>query len=81
MLKLYYRSPKKPIKTISVSCFNLIRSNHMQLELFAPTPKKEYLTKMLDRINNRWGKFVIGPATLIGSEDYVPDRIGFGTID
>lgn len=80
MLKLYFKSPRKPIKTISVSCFNLGHSNFMQLELFDNSGKKENLTKTLDKINNRWGKFVIGSGSLIGSEKYVPDRIGFGNV-
>jgi DNA polymerase-4 len=80
MLKLYFKSPRKPIKTISVSCFNLRHSNFMQLELFDNSRKKENLTKTLDKINNRWGKFVIGSGSLIGSEKYVPDRIGFGNV-
>lgn len=80
MVKLYFRSPQKPTKMVSISCFNLKHHNFRQLELFDNVEKKETLTEMLDKINNRWGKFVIGPASLIGSEKYVPDRIGFGNV-
>jgi hypothetical protein len=36
---------------------------------------------MLDKINNRWGKFVISPGSMLGSKGHVHDRIGFGNVD
>lgn len=80
VLKLYFLSPQKGIKVMGVSCFNLVREDRVQLELFSNVGKKERLTKMLDKINNRWGKFVISPASMLGSEDHVQDRIGFGNV-
>ncbi|MFC1722061.1 hypothetical protein ACFL0C_00245 [Patescibacteria group bacterium] len=81
LLKLVFAAPKKPITVVSTTCFNLKRATTMQLELFCDTEKKENLTKMLDKINNRWGRFVISPATMLNSQKYIPDRIGFGNVD
>lgn len=78
---LYNESPKKEVTLINVGCFNLKKYNNLQLELFDDIQKKETLTNMLDKINVRWGKFVITPATMITNKKYVPDRIGFGNID
>lgn len=81
ILKLYFFSPKKKVKVAGVSCFNLTRADKMQLELFSDINKKENLTKMLDKINNRWGKFVISPASMLNTDGYVLDRIGFGNVE
>ena len=79
-LILFMRSPPKEIKIISVSCFNLKKIHNLQLEIFEDIKKEENLIKMLDKINNRWGKFVISPAAMIGTGDLLPDRIGFGNV-
>lgn len=81
ILRLYFRAPKENIVLIHVACFNLTKRHNRQLELFENIPKKESLTNMLDKINSRWGKFVITPATMLDAKDYVPDRIGFGAVD
>ncbi len=80
MVRLFFKAPSKKIKVVGVSCFNLKKAKNTQLGLFENTQKRENLTKMLDKINNRWGKFVIVPASLVGGEKYVPDRIGFGNV-
>jgi hypothetical protein len=49
-----------------------------QLELFAsPTHK---VSEAMDKINDRWGEFVITPALMIGMEDIILDRIAFGGV-
>ena len=80
LVDLYLKSPRKPIKLISVTCFNLRKSGIYQLELFKDTIKHENLVKELDKINKRWGKFVIAPASIMSREKYIPDRIGFGNV-
>jgi len=80
VLPLFFLSPQKEIKVVGVSCFNLTKAGKTQLELFSDVNKHEYLTKMLDKINNRWGKFVISPASMLGANDRVVDRIGFGNV-
>lgn len=80
LVALYLESPKKPVKLISVTCFNLKKSGIYQLELFKDTLKHEKLVTHIDNINKRWGKFVIAPASIMSKEKYVPDRIGFGNV-
>ena len=80
VLRLFFASPQKEIKVIGVSCFNLTKAERSQLELFSDINKREHLTNMLDKINKRWGKFVISPASMMESKDHVVDRIGFGNV-
>jgi DNA polymerase-4 len=80
LTKLFYASPQKDIKLLGVACFNLSKLNSIQLELFNNIEKELKLTTALDVINNKWGKFVVTPANMITKENYVPDRIGFGSV-
>ena len=34
----------------------------------------------MDKINDRWGDFVITPALMLGMEDIILDRIAFGGV-
>ena len=48
------------------------------LELFAsPTHK---VAEAMDKINDRWGEFVITPALMMGMGDIILDRISFGGV-
>lgn len=42
--------------------------------------KKENVVAAVDKINQRWGDFVITPARMLLAKDYVPDRIAFGGV-
>ena len=42
--------------------------------------KKESLAAAVDKVNERWGNFVLTPALMLGAADLVPDRIAFGGI-
>lgn len=80
-IRLLRHSPyKSPVRNLAVSCFNLSLRSTLQLDLFCDTLKKESLTAAIDDINDRWGNFVITPATMANTKDYVHDRIGFGQI-
>jgi len=79
--RLLHHSPYKlPIRNISISCFNLSDRDSLQLGLFADHLRQEKLVTALDDINDRWGNFVITPATMANTENFVHDRIGFGQI-
>ncbi|MFC1755910.1 hypothetical protein ACFLZK_00765 [Patescibacteria group bacterium] len=80
VIKLFFLSPQKEVRVLGVSCFNLTKSDIVQLELFTDVDKSQNLTKLLDDINNRWGKFVISPASMLGTDNHVHDRIGFGNV-
>jgi DNA polymerase-4 len=70
----------KPVRELSVSCFNLIKSEFSQLDFFEDVIKKEILTSSIDKINERWGDFVIVSGRMVKAKNYVPDRISFGGV-
>jgi DNA polymerase-4 len=81
IFRLYRRCPYvKPVSIMAVSVFNLVDKASMQLDLFADKLRQENLYEALDRVNERWGRFVITPARMIGTNEYVQDRIAFGGI-
>ena len=69
---------KKPVREISVSCFDLLKHKERQLNLLEDLNKKESLVNALDKINRRYGDFVITPARMLYAADAVHDRIAFG---
>ncbi|MFA6249932.1 MAG: DNA polymerase IV [Candidatus Shapirobacteria bacterium] len=80
-LRILSRSPYlKPVANLSVSCFNLVKSQSVQFDLFDTVAPKLRLTQALDNINTIYGNFVITPAVMLGTGDQVLDRIGFGNI-
>jgi len=79
-VKILKMSPyNAPVKKLAVGCFNLRKASGLQLELFEPTGKKFRAMEAFDRANDRWGDFVITTGTMLETEDYVPDRIAFGS--
>lgn len=80
ILKLFLQSPKKEVRILGISCFNLTRADVLQLELFSDVEKDHNLTKLLDSVNNKWGGFVISPASMLEAKNHVHDRIGFGNV-
>jgi len=71
---------KKPVREISVSCFNLSKCRSSQLNLLEDFTKKENLVAAIDKINQRYGDFVITPARMLKASDAVHDRIAFGGV-
>jgi hypothetical protein len=58
--------------------YDLTPSTNEQLELFAsPT---HAVSEAMDKINDKWGEFVITPALMMGMEDIILDRIAFGGV-
>ena len=69
---------KKTVRNLAVSVYDLIPSTSEQLELFAsPTHK---VAEAMDKINDRWGEFVVIPALMMGMGDIILDRISFGGV-
>ncbi|OGM08308.1 hypothetical protein A2159_02010 [Candidatus Woesebacteria bacterium RBG_13_34_9] len=81
-LRILCMSPyRKPVREIAVSCFNLVKSKFFQLGLFEDELIKYSLVDSIDKINQRWGDFVITPARMLYlTKDAVPDRIAFGGV-
>lgn len=79
--KLLSRSPyRKPVRDLAVSVFNIEKMANAQLSLLTDTIKKSSLVNAVDRVNARWGNFVITPARMIGMNDVVIDRVAFGGV-
>jgi DNA polymerase-4 len=69
---------KKRVRNLAASVYDLIPSASEQLELFAsPT---HAVAEAMDKINDRWGEFVITPALMMGMDDVILDRISFGGV-
>jgi len=71
---------RKPVGNLAVSCFNLREQGSTQLVLFENVLKKKRLVKAIDKLNERYGDYVITPAIMLGTKDSVPDRISFGGV-
>jgi DNA polymerase IV len=68
----------KRVRNLAVSVYDLIPNTSEQLELFAsPT---HAVSEASDKINDRWGEFVITPALMMGMDDIILDRISFGGV-
>lgn len=71
---------RKPVSQLFVSVFGLFKSSNLQLDLFEDSAKKERLVEACDRVNERWGSFIIAPARILDTESLVQDRIAFGGV-
>lgn len=81
IMHLFSHCPyRKPVAQLAVSVFDLIKSDTLQLDLFGRVDHQVRLTTALDKVNERWGNFVITPARMLGTEKNVPDRIAFGGV-
>jgi DNA polymerase-4 len=79
--RLLSRCPyKKPVRELAVSVFNLKSEDSLQLGLFEDVERKERLVAAVDKVNERWGDFIITPARMMGTKEVVMDRIAFGGI-
>ncbi len=70
----------KPIRNIAVSCFNLTKTKLIQLSFFEDINSKVLLNSHVDSANKKWGEFVVIPASMMATAQYVPDRIAFGGV-
>lgn len=71
---------KEAVHTLAVSLFNLSKPEKVQLNLFEQVDKKKDYTTAIDKINDKYGAFVITPAKILGMDKYVLDRISFGGV-
>jgi DNA polymerase-4 len=80
--QLLLSSPcQKPVREIAVSCFNLVKTGSLQLNIFEDVVKKKNLIKSVDRVNDSWGEFCLVPARMfLADKKWVPDRIAFGGV-
>lgn len=66
-----------PLK-ICVVFFELIASNPRQKKLFNDDKKAQLLSFSIDKINNKFSRNTICPASVLKAQDSAPDRISFG---
>jgi len=79
--RILCQSPyKSPVAILSESVFNLVPANVSQQSLFFDEGKKQSLVGSLDKINHKYGDFVVCPALMLGTENLAPDRIAFGGV-
>lgn len=71
---------RRPVHTLAVSGFDLVSKGAIQTTFLDNVVKKERLAEAIDKVNERWGNFVITPALMLGTQDLVPDRIAFGGV-
>jgi len=68
----------KTVRLFAVGCFNLSPEDPEQLELF--NPKKQQLVKAMDKINDRYGEFIVSTARMLDTNSEALDRIAFGKV-
>jgi DNA polymerase IV len=61
-----------------VSVYDLIPSQSEQLDMFAS--RSHAVAEAMDRINDKYGEFVITPALMMGMDETIVDRISFGSV-
>lgn len=71
---------QKPVRDLAVSCFHLKEATNTQMSLLTDLVKKQNLVSAIDKINKKWGDFMITPALMLGMEDIIIDRISYGNI-
>ncbi len=72
--------PAAPVLNLAVSCFNLTKSDNIQLGFFNNLPKQKELVKAQDKINEKWGDFTLASARSFEGASTVLDRIAFGGV-
>jgi DNA polymerase IV len=69
---------KKRVQNLAVSVYDLIPHQSEQLELFST--KSHAVAEAMDKINDKYGEFVITPALMMGMDETIIDRIAFGGV-
>ncbi len=69
---------KKRVRNLAVSVYDLVPEHSEQLEMFSS--RSHAVAEAMDRINDKYGEFVITPALMMGMDDTIIDRIAFGGV-
>ena len=77
---MFNRQPeRKAVVSLGVSCYGLVPAASAQLSLFdAPVDRLRKVSDAVDKMNDRYGEFVVTPATMMGMDKETIDRIPFG---
>jgi DNA polymerase-4 len=68
----------KVVRELAVSVYGLVPGNEEQLRLFAEPAHK--VSEAVDKMNDRYGEFMVTPALMLGMGDIMLDRISFGGV-
>ncbi len=80
MLVFNMQPEKKVVSKLTVSCYGLVDSQSSQVGLFEDLNKQRRVSDAVDKINDRYGEFVITPALMMNMDNSVLDRISFGAV-
>ena len=72
---------RKIVSKVAISCFELKPLSDITLSLFEnDVEKRRKVSIAVDKINDRYGEYVIAPAIIIDMKNTILDRIAFGKI-
>lgn len=71
---------RKIVSKLSVSCYDLESSKESQQSLFDEYDKRKEIAQAIDKVNDKYGEFVITPALMMGMGDVILERIAFGAV-
>lgn len=79
-MSIFKKQPfKKIVSKVSVSCYDLKEKADVPVGLFDEgLDRKRSVSDAVDRINDKYGEYVITPALMIKTKKTVLDRIAFG---
>lgn len=79
-MRLLNQCPGLVIKNLSLSCYDLAPADNRQPALFETYDTKQWrLSETMDKINNRYGEFSVVPARMANMENFVANKIPFGS--
>lgn len=79
--KILFKKPEnKLVRILAVSCHYLQKNLFMQTSLLTDELKKHKLIQAIDKVNNRYGAFVVCSARMMGLDNKILDRIAFGGV-
>ncbi|MBI3983969.1 hypothetical protein HY346_01605 [Candidatus Microgenomates bacterium] len=68
------------VKLLSVTCYDLEPADNRQLDLFVTADQRRWrLMNAVDELNDRFGEFTVMPGQMLGTQNWVPDKIPFGS--
>ena len=68
----------KRVRNLAVSVYDLVPHQSEQLDMFGS--RSHAVAEAMDKINDKYGEFVITPALMMGMDDTIIDRIAFGGV-
>lgn len=78
--QLLAKAPHKTIKKAQVTLSRLVPQEFLPLQLFSSALHQQKISRLLDQVNQRFGRFSLVPARLKEAQDLAPDRISFGKV-